>query len=144
MATMVGNEATGTRRWWLRGIYAANIIGAGLPGLVITVAPAWAAENMFAVPQDPVTFGMLGAIWLGIGALSAVGLRYPRPFVGLLALQVVYKSTWLVAVALPRIIAGERLADVGPFALFFGLVVVCWLVGAPLASLLGGRDGDDR
>ncbi|MDP9363733.1 MAG: hypothetical protein M3Q10_05815 [Chloroflexota bacterium] len=94
---------------------------------------------MFGAEQDPVTFGMLGAIWLAIGLLSLVGLRHPLPLAGIFAAQIVYKSIWIVAVALPRLIAGERLAEVVPFALFFGAVVVCWLVGAPLAYLLGRR-----
>ncbi len=141
MATAINARRTVSGERWLRGIYAANIVAAGIPGLVITLAPDWAAENMFAVPQDPVTFGMLGAIWLAIGLLSAAGLRYPRSFVGLLALQVLYKSIWLIGVALPRIVSGERLDDLVPFGVFFGLVVIFWLIGAPLASLFGERDG---
>lgn len=139
-----GAAAPAARLGWLRGMYGANIVAAGIPGLLIVAAPGWAAANMFAVPQDRVTLGMLGAIWLAIGALSVLGLRHPLRFAGIFAVQIVYKSVWLVGVALPTLIAGERLADVGPFAVFFGLVVGCWLVGAPLGYLFGGRPADAR
>jgi len=126
---------TRSRERLLRFAFAANIGGAGVPGLAIILAPAWAATGMFAVPQDPVIFGILGAIWLAIGVLSAVALRNPLPFVGLLALQVVYKAIWLVAVALPLLLRGQRLADAGPLALFFALVVVCYAAAIPFAAL---------
>jgi hypothetical protein len=136
----VGAAAPVGVRWgWLRGMYAANVLGAGVPGALIVLAPGWARENMVGAEQDPVTFGMLGAVWLAIGLLSLVGLRHPLPLAGIFAVQIVYKSVWIVAVALPRLVAGERLADVVPFAIFFGIVVACWLVGAPLAYLLGRR-----
>lgn len=151
MDTTIGNAggttaaATGAaapvsvRTGWLRGMYAANVLAAGIPGALITLAPGWARENMFGATQDPVTFGMLGAIWLAIGLLSLIGLRHPLPLAGIFAVQIVYKSVWLVAVALPRLVAGERLADVVPFAIFFGAIVAAWLVGAPLGYLFGRR-----
>ena len=140
-----GAAAPAEVRWgWLRGMYAANVLGAGVPGALIVLAPGWARENLFGAEQDPVTFGMLGAVWLAIGLLSLVGLRHPLPLAGIFAVQIVYKSVWLVAVALPRLVAGERLDDVVPFAIFFGGVVACWLVGAPLAHLVGRRPAAGR
>jgi hypothetical protein len=120
----------------LRFAFAANIVGAGVPGLAIILAPVWTANEMFAAPQDPVILGILGAIWLAIGMLSALALRNPLPFVGLLALQVVYKAVWLVAVALPLLLRGERLEDAGPLALLFALVVVCYAAAIPFAVLI--------
>lgn len=134
------SEAASGIRWcWLRGMDAANVVAAGIPGALIVVAPGWARENMFGATQDPVTFGMLGAIWLAIGLLSIVGLRHPVPLAGIFAIQIVDKSVWLAAVALPRLVGGDRLGDVVPFSIFFGVVVACWLVGAPLAHLMGRR-----
>lgn len=123
----------------LRVMYVTNIVGAGLPGLAITVAPTWADANIGGGGQDPVFFGMLGAIWLAIGVLSIVGLRHPVRLSALFAVQVVYKSVWIAAVALPMLARGERLADVVPYAVFFGLVVLAWAAGAPFAWLLARR-----
>lgn len=130
---------TGVRWRWLRFMYAANIVGAGVPGLLMVLAPDWAIGNLFPAPQDRVLFGMLGAIWLAIGALSVVGLRYPLRFAAVFVVQIVYKSIWLLAVALPLLAGGERTADVLPFAIFFGLVVACFAVGTPFAYLLTRR-----
>lgn len=134
---------TGVRWRWLRFMYAANIVGAGVPGLLMVLAPDWAIGNLVPAPQDRVLFGMLGAIWLAIGALSVVGLRYPLQFAAVFVVQIVYKSIWLLAVALPLLAGGlaggERTADVIPFAIFFGLVVACFAVGTPFAYLLTRR-----
>ena len=41
------------------------------------------------------------SLWSAILICSVAGLRWPRTFVGILALQVVYKTMWLLLYALP-------------------------------------------
>ncbi len=104
-----------------RAMYAANILFAGIPGLIITFAPRFAETQMFVGSQERVTFSMLGAIWLSIGIISSLGLRNPRRYVGVFAVQVVYKTIWIAMTALP--LRTSR-SDVIPFALGFALVAV--------------------
>ncbi len=49
---------------------------------------------------DPVK-GVAFSFWVALSLLSGLGLRYPLKMVPLLLLQLVYKTLWLVAVALP-------------------------------------------
>lgn len=125
-------------------MYAANIIGAGVPGLLMTVAPTWAIGSMFTAPRDRVTFGMLGAIWLAIGIVSAFGLRFPLQFTAVFVVQIVYKAIWLIAVALPLLAGGDQVATVIPFALFFAIIVASYLIGTPFAYLLARRTAPPR
>jgi len=49
---------------------------------------------------DPVK-GVAFSFWAALSLLSGLGLRYPLKMVPLLLLQLVYKTIWLLAVALP-------------------------------------------
>ena len=94
------------RSAWLRFAYWYTILGAGIFGLVIIAAPG-SFERIFGMPsQDPFVVGILGSVWLAFAALAALGLRAPLEFSPILLLQLAYKSVWLVAVLLPRLIAG--------------------------------------
>ena len=45
--------------------------------------------------------GVAFSFWAALSVLSGLGLRYPLKMVPLLLLQLVYKTVWLAAVALP-------------------------------------------
>ena len=139
-STAPANAGVSRRRLTvLRTMYAANILGAGIPGALMTFAPDWAMTSMFGGGQDPIVFGMTGAIWLAIGLLSVVGLVRPLALAAIFVVQIVYKSVWIAAVAIPLLAAGDRVAEVVPYTVFFGLVVVLWLLGVPFAALLERR-----
>ena len=125
----------------LRAMYLANVVGAGVPGALMTAAPDWAMASMFGGPQDRIVFGMTGAIWLSIGLLSLVGLRRPVALAGIFLVQILYKAVWIAAVAVPMLVAGDRAAEVVPYTAFFGLVVLLWILGVPFATVLGRGDG---
>lgn len=46
---------------------------------------------------------LVGSMWTAILVLSIMGLFYPERFSPLLAMQVIYKSLWLVSYVAPRI-----------------------------------------
>jgi hypothetical protein len=127
------SQLTPGQRLRLRILYGINFVGAGVPGLVMISAPTWAANNMFPGEQDPAMFGVTGAIWAAIGLLSLAGLRYPRPLAAIFPLQVLYKSLWILTIALPMLMRGER--AVLPMLIFFAIVVVVWLVTVPWTVL---------
>lgn len=129
-------------RWrWLKGMYAFDIVGAGIPGLLALAAPAWAGENLFGAAGDPVALRMVGAVWLAVAGASALALRRPLRFAPLLPVQMAYKALWL-ATTVPTLARGER-PELWPLALLFAL----WVVGDAIATpwaLLFGQDATDR
>ena len=79
-----------------RVMFGANVVFAGLPGFVISAFPTFARTEMFQNDPEPMTLGMLGAIWLAIGLVSLAGLRDPERFLGVFAVQALYKAIWVV------------------------------------------------
>ena len=125
------NITSNTQR--LRWLYISNIIGAGVPGLIMVSFPQWAANNMFPGEHDPAMFGMTGSIWLAIGIASALGLRTPQLFRSLFLMQIIYKTIWILTVALPLMLQGN--VAVLPMAIFFAIVISGFSYG-----LFGERD----
>ncbi len=130
-------ETTSVRWRWMRIIYFANIIWAGIPGFIVTFFPDYASQYMFFAPQDSLIFRMVGCIWLSIGLLSAVALRYPLQFVAIFLVQILYKSIWITAVALPMIARGDYRA--APFAFFFILMVIGFAYAVPFGYLFDNK-----
>lgn len=116
----MNNITTNERR--LRIMHFGNILGAGLPGAVMILLPVWARANMFAGTQDPAMFGMTGAIWFAIGLGGVIGLFYPNLMKGVFLAQIIYKTIWIAAVALPLMLQGNL--SVLPMVIFFALVVI--------------------
>jgi hypothetical protein len=86
------------RLYLLRAMYLLVVVGLGLvvwPGVIHHEKP-W--ELMEGVVQC-----MLVAFW----ALSVLGLRYPLQMLPVLLWELVWKSIWLIVVALPLWSAGQ-------------------------------------
>ena len=92
----------------LRLVYAANILVAGAVGTATLFAPMAAARNVFegVIEFWPAT-RIIGAFWLAIAVMSVAGLVRPFAFIPILVLQLLYKGGWLLAVAVPALIAGR-------------------------------------
>jgi hypothetical protein len=80
------------RLYLMRLLYLLNFVMLGLSAwpVIINHAGAW----------DPVK-GVAFSFWAVLSALSGLGLRYPLKMLPLLLLQLLYKSVWVIAVALP-------------------------------------------
>ncbi|MEO0910126.1 MAG: hypothetical protein AAFX96_07235, partial [Pseudomonadota bacterium] len=50
---------------------------------------------------------LVGSLWLAILLSSCAGLIWPLGFAPVLLIQIVYKTTWLVAFILPLWLAGQ-------------------------------------
>ena len=119
---------------WMRVMYAANVVGAGVPGFLIVFFPRFAQTYMFgAVAQDGLLFGVTGSVWLAIGLLSMLGLFYPRPLVGIFMVQIVYKSIWIATVGIPLSLQGDPRAL--PFVISFALVTAGFVYAVPFRAL---------
>jgi len=80
---------------------------------------------------------LVGSLWLGILALSVLGVRQPESFLWLLVFQVFYKSVWLLAYVVPRLIAGRRREVPAGIALSFAVIVLVWPWFIPWRQLFG-------
>ena len=80
------------RLYLMRLLYVLNFVMLGLSVWpeIINHAGAW----------DPVK-GVAFSFWAALSVLSGLGLRYPLKMLPLLLLHLLYKSIWVIAVALP-------------------------------------------
>ena len=88
----MSEEVSTFRLYLMRLLYLGNFVFLGLnvwPELINHVG-AW----------DPVK-GVAFAFWAALSTLSLLGVRCPLKMVPLLILQLLYKSIWVLAVALP-------------------------------------------
>ncbi len=85
-------------------IYLANIVVAGYIGIASLFFPRMSATTVF---QNAYTttelIRLIGCLWLAIALISVLGLWRPLAFSPVLLLQLIYKGTWLLVVALPAI-----------------------------------------
>lgn len=125
-------------RWgWLRLMYAYTIIGAGLFGLGIVVAPNFVISTFGWPLQDSVVLGVVGSVYIAFGLLSILGLRSPLKFVPVLFLQLFYKTVWFLGVALPLVVTGQFPAHGYVFAVIFLSFIIGDLIAIPFSYIFG-------
>jgi hypothetical protein len=90
-------------------VYLANIIVADWISLTSMFAPRIAVATIFSnVYPGSDVIRLVGCLWLGIAVLSVLGLFRPVTFAPVFLIQLIYKGSWLLLVALPAIRAGEN------------------------------------
>ena len=88
----------------LKIVYIANIIVAGWISITSVFNPKHSAVTVFQNAYQPTeVIRLVGCLWLAIAILSILGLWRPLTFSPVLLLQLIYKGTWLLVVALPAI-----------------------------------------
>jgi hypothetical protein len=107
------------RLYVMRFLYVGNFVFLGLS--------VWPAIINHAGPWDPVK-GVAFSFWAALSALSGLGIRYPLKMLPVLLLQLLYKSIWLIAVALPQWPAfrSEELTRVMLGGVVVDLIVIPW------------------
>lgn len=113
-------EETSTFRLYLmRLLYLLNFVMLGLQ--------VWPAIINHVGVWDPVK-GVAFSFWAALSALSVLGLRYPLKMLPLLLLQLLYKSIWVIAVALPLWSAFRsiELTKVMAYGAVVDLIVIPW------------------
>nr|WP_299343291.1 hypothetical protein [Allomuricauda sp.] len=90
----------------LKIIYLANIIVAGWISITSLFYPKIAVRSIF---QNTIEYSevirLVGCLWGAIFVLSFLGMFYPKRMALVLLFQLIYKGSWLLAVALPSILA---------------------------------------
>lgn len=118
---------------WLQIPYALNI------AILLPVCLAmFTGRGRDAVFQGAVSASqglelLVASLWLSILAASVAGLFLPRLFAPLLAIQVVYKLTWLLAFVVPTAAEKGRLPT--GIATCFAGIVLTWPVFLWLAFM---------
>lgn len=89
---------------YIKLIYIANIIVAGWIGVSSLFYPKTAAVSIFqnTYPSSDL-IRLVGCLWLAIAILSFCGLWKPITFSPVLLLQLIYKGSWLLIVAIPAL-----------------------------------------
>ncbi len=88
----------------LKIVYIANIIVAGWISITSVFSPNKSAATVFQNAYQPTeVIRLVGCLWLAIAILSMLGLWRPISFSPILLVQLIYKGTWLMVVALPAI-----------------------------------------
>ena len=69
---------------------------------------------------------LAGSLWIGILLLSLLGAIWPGSFLWLLVFQVIYKTVWLLAYAVPRLLSGRAAEIPAGIAVSFVAIVLVW------------------
>ena len=115
----MSEDTTLLRLYFMRLLYLLNFAMLGLQ--------VWPTIINHPGPWDPVK-GVSYSFWAALSALSILGLRYPLKMVPLLLLQLLYKSIWILAVALPMwsTFRSEELTRVMGLGALVDIAVIPW------------------
>jgi hypothetical protein len=105
-------------------LFWANILILVPIGFGTLLKPSLTDHGVFAESAGWRT--LVGSLWVGILAGSVLGVRSPASFLWLLAFQVVYKSIWLAAYVIPRLVGGRRAEVPVGIAGSFLVIVLVW------------------
>jgi len=114
---------------WIRFMYIYNAVTAGILGLVIILIPKSLISLLTIPDQEPMVFGIIGSVYLSLGALSLLGLRSPLKFVPILLVQLFYKVVWVIGVILPLLITGQ----LSIFAILLTVIFLTYIIGDLIA-----------
>lgn len=119
---------------WLKCMYIVTVIVAGGCGLAVLFIPE-GAQWMFDCTSPRVVSGIVGSVYIAFGLLSILGLRSPVKFAPILLLQMVYKTIWLIGVAVPLLVNGALSLGMIPLVAVFLLIVVGDIIAIPFREL---------
>ncbi len=127
------------RMGWIRGMYIYTILGAGLSGVVMIIAPGF-SQRMFGMgEQDPIFFGIAASIWFAFGLMSIFGLKSPLKFLPVLCMQLIYKSAWIVGVIVPLIVTGKLPDYAGLIIVGMASYIIGDLIAIPFHYVFSGE-----
>jgi hypothetical protein len=120
----------------LKIMYVCNIFLAGSLGLAFLLVPDSIYTLFGAATTDSMwAAGYTYSFMVAIGVFAVLGLRSPLKFSAVLLVQAATKIIWILAIAVPGLVAGTlptyALALIG----VFGVWAVCDILVVPLRHL---------
>ena len=115
-------------------LFWANILILVPVGFGTLLKPSLTDQGVFAESAGWRT--LVGSLWLAILAGSALGVCRPDSMLWLLVFQVIYKSVWLLAYAMPRVLAGRGQEVPAGIGLSFLVIVLVWPWVIPWRQLI--------
>ena len=113
-------EVSSFRLYLMRAFYLLFAVGLG--------SHIWPAMIHHATPWD-LMHGEANSLLAALSVLMAAGIRYPLQMVPVLLFELVWKSIWLVAIALPLASANQLDADTRETrGVFLKTIVLCLIV----------------
>jgi hypothetical protein len=110
----------------LKLVYIANIIVAGWISITSILNPNKSELTVFQNAYQPTeVMRLVGCLWLAIAVLSVLGLWRPISFSPILFVQLIYKGTWLIVVAIPAIKNNH------PYPFGMALFFLIWVLVLP-------------
>ena len=111
------SEVSQIRLYVMRAMYLVTAVGLGL-----TIWPLIVTHRLSLPVLNGVSFAMLGAVAL----LAIIGIRYPLQMLPVLLFELVWKTIWLTAFALPMWTNGQLTEDARStvFDCSFGVVLL--------------------
>jgi hypothetical protein len=107
-------------------MYILNILVAGWISITSLFFPKIALSTVFENSiQYSESIRLVGALWFAIFIISIIGLFYPNQMQLIFVFQVIYKSSWLIVVAMPALISGQK------FPSGMALVFLVWVLILP-------------
>ncbi len=107
-------------------VYLANILVAGWISISCLFFPKTAVVTVFTNAFQYSEFiRLVGALWFAIFILSILGIFYPQKMSLVLLFQLIYKSSWLIFVALSAAIQGN------PYPKSMAVFFIFWVVVLP-------------
>jgi hypothetical protein len=91
-------EVSLLRLYLLRAMYLLIVVG-----LAATIWPLLISHGS----DWPLMNGVVAAMLAAVSLLAALGLRYPLQMLPVLFFELIWKSIWLIAIAMPLWSAGE-------------------------------------
>lgn len=83
-------------------MYIANILVAGWISISSLFFPSKAIQSIFeGIYEKHDLVRLVGSLWFSIALISILGLFNKMAFAPIFLVQLIYKATWLITVALP-------------------------------------------
>lgn len=92
------NEVSTFRLYLMRATYLLIVVGIG--------STIWPGIIQRAIGGDPAS-GATPSLLAAVSVLAALGIRYPLQMLPLLLFELIWKSIWLIGVALPLWLAQQ-------------------------------------
>lgn len=121
---------------FLKVVYLANCVVAGWISITSLFFPKTAHATVFSHAfAYSEAIRLVGALWGAIFLLSVVGLFFPRSMSLVLLFQLLYKTLWLLVVALPALLNNQPYPK--GMAVFFLVWVMILPFVIPWSALFG-------